>query len=140
MCGIAGFLRMDPLPAADSQSAIRAMMGALAHRGPDDQGNWFDPGTGIALGHRRLSIIDLSAEGRQPMRSHSNRFVLVFNGEIYNYRQLGKILADLGHAFRGHSDTEVVLAAIEEWEVEPAVNRFVGMFAFALWDTRERAL
>jgi len=121
------------------------MADALHHRGPDDSGVWVDPEAGIALGHRRLSIIDLSLQGQQPMRSANGRYVISFNGEVYNHKVLrreleGEFEATGGHSFRGHSDTEVMLEAISHWGLEPAVKRFVGMFGFALWDRTERAL
>jgi asparagine synthase (glutamine-hydrolysing) len=116
------------------------MSAVLANRGPDDHGVWSDETSGVALGHRRLSIIDLSEHGHQPMHSACGRFVTVFNGEIYNFRELSKILVEAGHVFRGHSDTEVLLAAITEWGIEKAVQRFNGMFAIAVWDKKERVL
>lgn len=111
------------------------MIAPLVHRGPDDAGTWESEDGRVALGHRRLSILDLSPEGHQPMRSPSGRYVIAFNGEVYNHQALRGELP--GVAWRGHSDTETMLAAIERWGVEVAVRRFVGMFAFALWD-RER--
>lgn len=114
------------------------MADALAHRGPDDHGVWTDTAAGIALGHRRLSIIDLSPLGHQPMASESGRYVVAYNGEIYNFEALRTELA--GHHFRGRSDTEVILAAFEQWGVEASLARFNGMFALAVWDARERAV
>jgi len=116
------------------------MIDALRHRGPDDSGAWADAEAGIALGHRRLSILDLSPEGHQPMHSACGRYVITFNGEIYNFSALRKELEGLGHVFRGHSDTEVMLGCISQWGLVTAVKRFNGMFAFALWDRRERQL
>jgi asparagine synthase (glutamine-hydrolysing) len=119
---------------------VERMNGSLIHRGPDAGGVWLDAEEGIALGHRRLSILDLSADGSQPMRSRCRRYVISFNGEIYNYRILREELAAGGHTYRGKSDTEVMLAAISEWGVERALEKFNGMFAFALWDARRRQL
>lgn len=119
---------------------LRSMTDQLAHRGPDSHGYWCDPGAGAALGHRRLAIIDLSAGGAQPMTSRSGRYVISFNGEIYNFQPLRRELLALGQSFRGDSDTEVILAAVEQWGVSEALRRLQGMFAFALWDSKERAL
>ncbi|HEY5810104.1 MAG TPA: asparagine synthase (glutamine-hydrolyzing) [Povalibacter sp.] len=147
MCGITGFLSADAFtPRTNGSSAedpariLDAMADTLAHRGPDDRGTWIDADAGIGLGHRRLSIIDLSADGHQPMVSASQRYVIVFNGEIYNYRALSAELAARGHQFRGHSDTEVLLAAVEAWGLDEALRRANGMFAIALWDRSERVL
>ena len=137
MCGIAGFWS-SPATEAELLEMLAPMTSALQHRGPDDCGLWCEPSVGIGLGHRRLSIIDLSPQGHQPMFSGSGRYVIVFNGEIYNFEQLRKELDS--QVWRGHSDTEVILAAVEAWGLENAVKRFVGIFAFALWDRAERTL
>lgn len=139
MCGIAGFLGLGNDP-AQTQSDLNQMTECIAHRGPDDSGTWLDLDVGVALGHRRLSIIDLSETGRQPMTSTSERFVITYNGEIYNFRVLREELRSRGYRFRGHSDTEVVLGAIETWGLDQALDRFVGMFSFALWDRERREL
>ncbi len=137
MCGIAGII--GPGSVRD-QELVRRMTDTLAHRGPDDSGVWTDADAGVGLGQRRLSIIDLSPEGHQPMISAGGRFVCVFNGEIYNFEDLRKELEARGQRFRGHSDTEVLLAACEEWGVDASVRRLNGMFAVALWDRRDRNL
>jgi asparagine synthase (glutamine-hydrolysing) len=138
MCGIAGFIdKSMPHP----EQGLRGMAASLGHRGPDDEGYWYDLETGMALAHRRLSILDLSPAGHQPMHSASGRYVLVYNGEIYNYRAIrGELEKISPRQWRGHSDTEVMLEAFEEWGVCSAVNRLVGMFAIALWDKKERIL
>ena len=139
MCGIAGFLDAGRSATAEQAAArTRAMSDAIAHRGPDDSDTWVDPAAGIGLGHRRLSIIDLSPLGRQPMHSDGGRYVISYNGEVYNFAELRAELDGLGHRFRSGSDTEVMLAACRQWGPEHAVTRFVGMFAIALWD-RETA-
>lgn len=141
MCGIVGLLSpKSRLGAMELSTTARRMADTLRHRGPDSSGIWTDQEAGLALGHRRLSIIDLSHEGHQPMASASGRFIITFNGEIYNFRALRRELEGLGHAFRGHSDTEVLLAAVEAWGLEVALPKLAGMFAFALWDRRERAI
>src|SRR2546430_1831214 len=141
MCGIAGYWdsRCD-VGGVELEQAVLRMTAALRHRGPDDEGLWADARTGLALGHRRLAIQDLSAEGHQPMHSADGRYVLILNGEIYNFGELRCQLEARGHTFRGHSDTEVMLAAFREYGIEAALRSFVGMFAFAAWDRHERRL
>lgn len=137
MCGIAGFWQTKKLT-EPPRDVLERMAARLAHRGPDDSGVYYDESTGVGLAFRRLSIIDLSPEGHQPMTSASGRYRIVFNGEVYNFEE---IRAELGvHEWRGHSDTEVMLAAMERWGLQAAIPRFVGMFAFALWDSLERKL
>ena len=137
MCGIVGFL--DP-GCRDPRVVCEKMLPALFHRGPDDSGVWVDASLGVALGHRRLSIVDLSPAGHQPMSSASGRYVIVFNGEIYNHVAIRRDLeAATGQAeWRGHSDTETLLASIEHWGLQAALRAAVGMFALAVWD-RERS-
>jgi asparagine synthase (glutamine-hydrolysing) len=129
MCGIAGGVLRN----VDRTSAVARMAEALAHRGPDDAGFFHDPEPGVALGHRRLAILDLSSAGHQPMQSASGRYWAVHNGEIYNYRELRQELVTLGHAFRTGTDTEVLLAAFEQWGAS-SLSRLRGMWAFAIWD------
>ncbi|ADU64297.1 MAG: asparagine synthase (glutamine-hydrolyzing) [Pseudodesulfovibrio sp.] len=144
MCGIIGFL--DPGLAGDAQGARRLagrMALALAHRGPDGFGEYADPAVGLGLGHRRLAIIDVSEAGAQPMASRDGRFVLTYNGELYNYRELRRELDGVEGShlpWRGDSDTEVLLAACQVWGVRAALGRAVGMFALGLWDGAERVL
>ena len=140
MCGILGLYAPGGLALDPATATIDAMARALAHRGPDDQGAWIDAPAGIGLGHRRLSILDLSPLGHQPMTSGSGRFVTTFNGEIYNYRELRTELEGRGLAFRGQSDTEVMLGAFEVFGIPGTLSRLRGMFALGLWDRRDRAL
>ena len=140
MCGLAGILLARP--GGDLPGPLAAMTARLAHRGPDSDGAWSDPSAGIALGHRRLAILELSRAGHQPMRSASGRLVLVYNGEIYNHPELRARLAAEGRApgWAGQSDTETLLAAIEAWGLEGALSAARGMFALALWDRAARRL
>lgn len=138
MCGITGLITFES-PAALA-SAVGGMSEALRHRGPDASGVWVDSGVGVALGHRRLSILDLSPAGAQPMVSGCGRYVLTFNGEIYNHLALRAELGAQAPSWRGHSDTETLLAAFAVWGVEATLSRTVGMFALGLWDRAERTL
>jgi asparagine synthase (glutamine-hydrolysing) len=142
MCGIAGYLDPTPRSSTEQEALVRGMTRTIAHRGPDDEGSWTDPSTGIALGSRRLAIQDLSVHGHQPMVSAGGRYVIAYNGEIYNAAELRRELQARGEAprWRGHSDTEVLLAALECWGIAATLTRCNGMFAFALWDRVERAL
>lgn len=141
MCGIAGFLSPGPL-SSGAAAIARAMGDRLQHRGPDGRDEWLDAEAGIALAHRRLSIVDLSTAGQQPMHSADGRWVIIFNGEIYNHLDLRSRLQAQGRAppWRGHSDTETLLAAIVAWGLADTLQRVVGMFAIALWDRQQRAL
>jgi asparagine synthase (glutamine-hydrolysing) len=130
MCGLTGFVSAD-MTAEELTVNVRRMADALVHRGPDDAGEWIDAKTGVALGFRRLAILDLSPAGHQPMTSPSGRYEATLNGEIYNFQELR---GQLDVAWRGHSDTEVMLAAFDAWGIEGAVRRFIGMFAIAVWD------
>ena len=138
MCGIAGFIDRSNPSSVELRGHCEQMTNALRHRGPDDEGTYLEPENGLALGFRRLSIVDLSDAGHQPMQSASGRYILVFNGEIYNFEELRAELPPA--AYRGHSDTEVLLAAFDVWGVERALSRLNGMFAFAAWDREERKL
>jgi asparagine synthase (glutamine-hydrolysing) len=150
MCGFAGFLTAQTKSLEGLEAIAKSMSNAILHRGPDDVGTWADINSGVALGHRRLSIVDLSAAGHQPMTSQSGRFVLVFNGEIYNHLALRaelessaawqNLVGNDRQAWRGHSDTETLLASIEAWGVEETLQKCVGMFALALWCKNTRTL
>ena len=141
MCGIAGFVDLE---GGAGENELRALAGAMAetlrHRGPDASDVWADGEAGVALGHTRLSIIDLSPAGAQPMRSSCGRFVITYNGEVYNAPELRAELEAAGRAFRGHSDTEVIVEGFAVWGVQETVERLIGMFAFAVWDVRERTV
>lgn len=138
MCGIAGLWSLQ----SDGSGYATRMASAIAHRGPDDSGVWADPAIGLALAHHRLAILDLSAAGHQPMHSVSGRYVIAFNGEIYNHLTLRRELEVSGQAppWRGQADTETLLAAIEAWGLEPALRRSAGMWALALWDRQQQEL
>ena len=140
MCGLAGLLTRPGT--SDLSGTLAAMTGVLAHRGPDAEGLWTEPEAGIGLGHRRLSIVDLSEAGAQPMHSANGRWVTVYNGELYNTEDIRAELTAAGHVvnWRGHSDTEVILEAVSLWGVERAAEKFNGIYALILWDRKERAL
>jgi asparagine synthase (glutamine-hydrolysing) len=138
MCGIAGVAGAGR--AGVEPEMLKRMTDVLARRGPDGEGHWFSEDGQVGLGHRRLSIIDLSAHGSQPMASASGRFILSYNGEIYNYLLLQEELAQKGYRFQGHSDTEVIVAGFDYWGLEATISRLAGMFAMAVWDQREKAL
>lgn len=141
MCGIAGFLAGRLLGTAQQMDAVASAMGdSLRHRGPDDDGTWIDSEAGVALIHRRLSIVDLSAAGHQPMVSEDGRYVISYNGEVYSHEEMRPALAARGVAFRGHSDTEVILQSFAAFGIEATLQRLIGMFAIALWDRHERTL
>lgn len=138
MCGISGFVLKKRIDGAGD--VLTRMNRTLHSRGPDSEGYWFDTSGRVGLGHRRLAIVDLSEHGHQPMHSATGRFTITYNGEIYNFPELRQQLAVLGFKFHGGSDTEVLLAAVEAWGLRAAVDKFIGMFAFALWDRDSQSL
>jgi asparagine synthase (glutamine-hydrolysing) len=145
MCGFSGFITTDDRVWTQAEATVKNMASAIQHRGPDAAGAWYDASFGIALGFRRLSILDLSNSGHQPMVSSSGRFVMTFNGEIYNHNTLRDHLRSLNlcqpdHHWRGHSDSETLLACFEAWGLEETLQKTVGMFAIALWDTQTHIL
>ncbi len=141
MSGIAGFYNTAVSQLQEeAETILRRMTDSIRHRGPDDSGIWHDTRHGVGLGFRRLAVRDFSASGHQPMASADNRYVIVFDGRVYNYASLREELLGLGHIFQGRSDTEVLLAGIRQWGLQAAVRRFNGMFAFALWDVDNRSL
>jgi asparagine synthase (glutamine-hydrolysing) len=141
MCGIAGLLDTGAIGAsAQMTRSAQAMADAIAYRGPDDHGVWCNAEAGVALSHRRLSIVDLSPAGHQPMISANGRFIIAYNGEVYNHQTLRGELESRGVQFRGHSDTEVMLEAFANYGIEATVKRLIGMFTIAVWDQSERTL
>src|SRR4030095_17013277 len=140
MCGFAGVLSTAGFSRDELGDHIDRMTLPLAHRGPDDKGTWIDEHAGVAFGFRRLPIIDVSPLGHQPMTSSSGRYVTVFNGEIYNFKELRRELEGSGFRFRGSSDTEVMLAAFDRWGVPEALGHLAGMLACAVWDVHRRKL
>lgn len=137
MCGIAGIIHYDDLARPVDAGVLAAMTRSLAHRGPDGEGIW--SGAGVGLGHRRLAILDLSENGRQPMFDPRGELVITYNGEVYNFRELRAELAAQGHVFRSTSDTEVILAGYRQWGAD-VVARLSGIFAFAIWDVPRRRM
>ena len=142
MCGIAGIWnKTGTRNLQDLTAACNLMGNSIKHRGPDDEGFWCEPGETLCFSHSRLAILDLTATGSQPMASHNGRYVITYNGEIYNYRDIRTELSVISpRRCRGASDTEVMLEAIAVWGIEKALHRFNGMFAFALWDRLEHVL
>ena len=142
MCGITGYLALGSDNADTMTARVAAMAEAIAYRGPDSRGHWVDAESGLAFGHLRLAIVDLTQAGAQPMGSHTGRYMMVFNGEIYNHQDLRRELEETGKAptWRGHSDTETLLAGFEAWGLSETLKRAIGMFAIALWDRETRVL
>ena len=138
MCGIAGYWNTVGSHSSTFDQELTQAVTCLHHRGPDDRGIWNNQ-RGVGLGHARLAILDLSQHAHQPMVSADRRFVMVFNGEVYNFKEIRKELEGRGFQFKGSGDSEVVLAAFHAWGAE-CVQRFIGMFAFAVWDEREQKL
>ena len=142
MCGLCGlsFVSTDELN--NAKIFGENLSSSLIHRGPDDAGIWYDKSNGIGIGHRRLSILDLSSAGHQPMDSSNGGFVIAFNGEIYNHLDIRAEIENLDKKinWRGHSDTETILAAFEVFGVEESIKKFIGMFAFSLWDRKRKVL
>ena len=140
MCGIAGIVDYKN-KLGSLENNLQKMLATIHHRGPDADGIWIDESARLGLGHKRLSIIDLSEEGAQPMHSANQRYVITYNGEVYNFKEIAKALSDeFKISFRGHSDTEIILEAISNWGIDKAIAKFNGMFAFAVWDKQDKQL
>jgi len=137
MCGICFVWNRSGQPV--DRQLLRRMADEMTRRGPDDSGLTFDDANGVGCGFRRLAILDLSPAGHQPMHSADGSLTIIFNGEVYNYREIRDALIQRGYTFHSNSDTEVILSAYAEWG-ERAIERFIGMFAFAIWDRKERRL
>ena len=143
MCGISGILASNETRSSELKKIAENMASILAHRGPDDSGVWLNSDNICVMSHSRLSVLDLSSAGSQPMTSKCGRYTIVFNGEIYNHNQLKSELENQQVSqiiWKGHSDTEILLAAIQKWSLKKALEKTVGMFAFGLWDHKEHSL
>lgn len=141
MCGLTGFWEFSSLNAAEKQkSFLKKMTSAITHRGPNSDGIWQDEAHNVNLGHRRLSIIDLTQAGHQPMISQNGQLTLIYNGEIYNHKDLQQELSQDGISFKGHSDTEILLEALAHWGIDKTLSKLIGMFAFALWDRKAKKM
>ena len=143
MCGITGFITAgNEFTSVEMERILIAMSDAIVHRGPDHGGSWSNVESGVWLGHKRLAIVDLSPSGHQPMQSPSGRYMIVFNGEIYNHLLLRQMLKTAGQSpsWRGHSDTETLLVGFDTWGIQKTVTKLIGMFAFAVWDRQNKAL
>ena len=140
MCGIAGYFEKKNISKIQNNDIAKNIITKLDHRGPDHQGMLFLENDGITFLHRRLAIIDLSADANQPMTSNSNRYIITYNGEIYNFLQLKEELIQQGHNFKTSSDTEILLTSIDHWGLDIALTKFVGMFAFAIYDKKLKEL
>jgi asparagine synthase (glutamine-hydrolysing) len=140
MCGFAGFIENSLRSNISFEEQLKKMSSAIGHRGPDDSGMWTDLDSRIGLVHNRLSIIDLTDAGRQPMKSDSDRYIIVFNGEIYNHLDIRKKIQRhiINKSWKGQSDTETLLEAFEQWGIENTLTKLRGMFAIALWDKTEK--
>jgi len=140
MCGLTGFLLSSEF-SSDNKQQLKLMTDAITHRGPDDEGFWIDEKCGIGIGHRRLAILDLSSAGHQPMHSNSDRYVIAFNGEIYNHLELREELEQNFASeiiWKGHSDTETLLSCFELWGIDATLEKINGMFAIALYDKKNK--
>ena len=140
MCGISGLIALTSRPQDEIYNTLSNVTNSIAHRGPDAQQIWCDREIPLALGHRRLAIIDLTDDGLQPMHSHDGRYTMVFNGEFYNFQDIKEELSTHNILYKGHSDTEVIVNAISNWGLEKTLQKARGMFAFALWDKIEKRL
>ena len=142
MCGFAGFIHPDGVSSSEAAHILKKQTDAISRRGPDDSGFWIDEALGVGLGHRRLAIVDLSPQGHQPMVSSCGRFILIFNGEIYNHLEIRRKLSQSSNSiqWRGTSDTETLLGCFEIWGIKKTLMKLSGMFAFGVFDYKEKCL